>query len=124
MRLKIEQPGPVAWADQRLLTAALLNLVSNARDAMSGGGTVSIQAATDVNRRIRLDVIDEGCGMTPEVLARAVEPFYSTKAVGSGSGLGLSVVEGFASQSGGALAIQSESNRGTTVSLWLPAAAT
>jgi signal transduction histidine kinase len=122
VRLELQQPCPVAWADQRQLTAALLNLVSNARDAMSSGGTLTIQAATDVEQRIRLDVIDEGCGMTPAVLTRAVEPFYSTKAVGSGSGLGLSMVQGFASQSGGALAIRSEPNRGTTVSLWLPAA--
>jgi len=122
VRIDIQESAPVAWADQRLLTAALLNLVSNARDAMSGGGTVTIHAATDVTRRVRLDVIDEGCGMTPEVLSRAIEPFYSTKPVGSGSGLGLSMVEGFASQSGGAFAIRSELKRGTTVSLWLPAA--
>jgi len=122
VRLEVQAPAPVVWVDQRQLTAALLNLVSNARDAMRRGGRLTICAASDTDQRVRLDVIDDGCGMPPGVLARAVEPFYSTKAVGSGSGLGLSTVQGFVSQSGGTLAIKSEPNHGTTVSLWLPTA--
>jgi signal transduction histidine kinase len=123
LHVETAQPTPVVRVDRRQLTAALLNLAANARDAMSRGGSLTIRTAAEADRRIRIDVIDEGCGMQPGVLARATEPFYSTKAVGQGSGLGLSMVQGFATQSGGALAIASEPNRGTTVSLWLPAAA-
>jgi signal transduction histidine kinase len=122
VRVETPEPAPVAWVDPRQLTAALLNLTTNARDALSGGGTITVRAVPDGNRRVRVDVIDEGCGMPPEVLARAIEPFYSTKKVGHGSGLGLSMVQGFATQSGGTLAIASSPGRGTTVSLWLPAA--
>lgn len=116
------QATPVAWVDRRQLTAALLNLVTNARDAMPGGGTVSVRASTEPDGRIRIDVIDSGSGMPPDVLARAVEPFYSTKTVGDGSGLGLSMVQGFATQSGGRLTITSSVGEGTAVSLWLQAA--
>jgi signal transduction histidine kinase len=123
LQVEMQEPRPVAWVDRRQLTAALLNLVANARDAMSSGGTLTVRASAEVDQRVRIDVIDKGCGMLPEVLTRATEPFYSTKAVGHGTGLGLSMVQGFATQSGGTLAIASEPNRGTTVSLWLPAAA-
>jgi signal transduction histidine kinase len=74
--------------------------------------------------RVRIDVKDDGRGMSPEQLSRAIEPFYSTKPLGQGSGLGLSMVEGFAAQSGGAFAIVSSPERGTTASLWLPSNAT
>jgi len=120
VQVETQDANSVAWVDRRQLTAALLNLVANSRDAMSD--TFIVRAYTDVGRRIRIDAIDRGCGMTPAVLARALEPFYSTKAVGAGSGLGLSTVQGFVGQSGGSLEIISEPNRGTTVSLWLPAA--
>jgi signal transduction histidine kinase len=119
--VEVREPKPVAWVDRRQLTAALLNLATNARDAMGDAGVLAVRASAQANRRTRIDVVDEGCGMTPEVLARAVEPFYSTKAVGKGSGLGLSMVQGFAAQSGGSLEIASAPNQGTTVSLWLPA---
>ena len=123
LKVEIQQPALVAWVDRRQLTAAILNLGANARDSMSNGGTLTLRASRRRgDRRIRIDVIDEGCGMPPDVLARAIEPFYSTKPVGQGSGLGLSMVQGFATQSGGSLTIASEPNRGTTVSLWLPAA--
>ena len=99
--LETHVPMPQAWVDRRQLTAALLNLVSNARDALPDGGTVTVRVTPDRDRMVRIDVVDDGHGMRPEALARATEPFYSTKAVGDGSGLGLSMVHGFATQSGG-----------------------
>jgi signal transduction histidine kinase len=120
LKAEIQQPGLVAWIDRRQLTTAILNLGANARDSMSNGGTLTLRASRAGDKRIRLDVIDEGCGMPPDVLARSIEPFYSTKPFGQGSGLGLSMVQGFATQSGGSLTIASEPNRGTTTSLWLP----
>lgn len=120
VHVESQDASSVAWVDRRQLTAALLNLVANSRDAKSD--RLTLRTYTDVGRRIRIDAIDRGCGMTPSVLARALEPFYSTKAIGAGSGLGLSMVQGFVSQSGGSIGIISEENRGTTVSLWLPAA--
>jgi signal transduction histidine kinase len=122
VQVHVEQPIPAVSADRRLLTAALQNLVTNARDAMVDGGSLSIRVASDNDRLVRIDVSDTGSGMTSEVLARATEPFYSTKPVGAGSGLGLSVVDGFATQSGGAMVIVSAWRRGTTVSLRLPRA--
>jgi signal transduction histidine kinase len=119
VHVETQDAPSIAWVDRRQLTAALLNLAANSRDAKSD--TLTFRAYTDAGRRIRIDAIDRGCGMTPSVLARALEPFFSTKAIGAGSGLGLSMVQGFASQSGGSLGIISEANRGTTVSLWLPA---
>jgi signal transduction histidine kinase len=122
VQVHVEQPVPVIRADRRQLTAALQNLVTNARDAMVDGGALTIRVVPDTDRSVRIDVSDTGCGMTSDVLERATEPFYSTKPVGAGSGLGLSVVDGFATQSGGAVAIVSAWRRGTTVSLRLPRA--
>jgi signal transduction histidine kinase len=117
-------------ADPAELESALLNLVLNARDAMPGGGRITICAdnaqlqADEVDlpagAYVRLSVEDTGSGMSPEVLARALEPFFTTKAPGKGSGLGLSTVYGFAKQSGGAIRIESTPNQGTTVRLYLP----
>jgi len=121
LEFNVERPEAIAWADRAQLTAALLNLVGNARDAMAGGGTISITASRESAETMLVAVTDEGCGMTAEVLARAAEPFFSTKPVGRGSGLGLSMVQGFAAQSGGSLSIVSEPGKGTTVSLRLPA---
>ena len=112
--------GPVAWVDPRKLTAALQNLVANARDAMVRDGLIILRTSAAVDGRVCIAVIDNGEGMTADVLARAVEPFFTTKAVGQGSGLGLSMVAGFATQSGGELKIASIPTRGTTVTLWLP----
>lgn len=122
LRYAIASPEPVALVDPRQLTAALLNLVGNARDAMAAGGVLWIRAQHEDATRVQLSVVDNGSGMSPEVLARAIEPFYSTKPVGRGSGLGLSMVEGFATQSGGSLSISSVPNVGTTIVLTLPAA--
>jgi signal transduction histidine kinase len=119
---ELGSPAPVALVDERQLTAALLNLVGNARDAMPAGGTLWIRAHTSAPQCVQISVIDSGCGMSEEVLARAIEPFYSTKPVGRGSGLGLSMVQGFATQSGGSLSVSSVLNVGTTVQLTLPAA--
>jgi nitrogen-specific signal transduction histidine kinase/CheY-like chemotaxis protein len=120
--------------DPAQFEAALLNLLLNARDAMPAGGRVLVAAQ---NRSVAADEIpdlppgdyvvlsieDSGAGMPAEVLARAFEPFYTTKEVGKGSGLGLSMVHGFAAQSGGTARIESAPGRGTTVHLYLPRAA-
>ena len=114
---------------------ALLNLVLNARDGMPNGGKISIETANASfgageapaglapGDYVRLSVVDNGVGMTPEVLKRAGEPFFTTKPPGKGTGLGLASTYGFAKQSGGHLTIASEAGNGTTVSLYLPRAA-
>lgn len=122
---------PAAIADQNQLEMALLNLSVNARDAMLEGGTLRISASTervDEGHRAKLpageylclSVADTGTGMDTATLARAVEPFFSTKGIGKGTGLGLSMVHGLASQLNGALTIQSSPGLGTNVELWLP----
>ncbi len=113
------------------LELALLNLAVNARDAMPSGGTILLRATNASGPAedglqgdfVRLEVIDNGTGMPPEVQARVFEPFFTTKEVGKGSGLGLAQVYGFARQSGGTVRIDSEVGRGTTVALLLPRAA-
>jgi PAS domain S-box-containing protein len=120
-------------ADSNQLELALLNLAVNARDAMPRGGPVVISAqeeaveegdgaGLDPGAYVCLAVSDEGEGMTDDVLARAVEPFFTTKGVGKGTGLGLSMVQGLAEQSGGCLRILSRAGEGTTVQIWLPVA--
>jgi PAS domain S-box-containing protein len=120
--------------DPQQLESALLNLVVNARDAMPRGGKLTIttenveiearQAASmsgiSAGEYVMIAIADTGQGMTPEVLAHAVEPFYTTKEVGKGSGLGLSQVYGFVTQSGGHVEIESAPGKGTTVKLYLP----
>lgn len=120
--ITVEAPEPRAWTDDRLLGSAILNLVLNARDAMPRGGDIRIRVTDDGDRRVRIDVADNGSGMTHEVLQHAIEPFYSTKEVGAGSGLGLSMVSGFVTQSGGSMQIRSQPQLGTTVTLWIPSA--
>jgi signal transduction histidine kinase/ActR/RegA family two-component response regulator len=125
---------PPAWSDPNQLELAILNLALNARDAMPVGGTLQIAAE---NRRteagfsppdlsagnyLMVSVSDTGAGMNPETLARAFEPFFTTKEAGRGSGLGLSIVHGFAAQSGGSVRITSSPGNGTSVDLWLPRA--
>jgi signal transduction histidine kinase/CheY-like chemotaxis protein len=122
---------PPAKADPNQLDMAILNLSVNARDAMPDGGTLRISAASETigpdhrsklgpGPYVRLSVADTGIGMDETTLARAVEPFFSTKGIGKGTGLGLSMVHGLASQLGGALAITSKPGLGTNVELWLP----
>ena len=123
---------PAARVDPAQLELAVLNLAVNARDAMGGGGHLhlaldqtQVDAAEDglePGRFIRLSVTDSGMGMDEATLARAIEPFFTTKGQGEGTGLGLSMVHGLAAQSGGALKIRSKVGKGTTAELWLPAA--
>ncbi len=131
VRLTAEiDPGlPPLQADPTQFELALLNLVFNARDAMPAGGTVVIRgrlasatqaAALPPGRYLAVDVADSGGGMDAEVLQRVFEPYFTTKPVGVGSGLGLPQVRAFAVQSGGAATIRSERGVGTTVSLLLP----
>jgi PAS domain S-box-containing protein len=125
---------PPVHTDPAQLETALLNLAVNARDAMPNGGSIRILAEAEAvaagsaiglppGDYVRLSVTDSGQGMDEETLARATEPFFTTKGVGKGTGLGLSMVHGLAEQSGGRLTIQSTSGEGTVVELWLPRAA-
>jgi PAS domain S-box-containing protein len=136
VRLDLAEDLPPARADANQLEMALLNLAVNARDAMPEGGRLTV-AAERVSVRgqlaaarglrpghyVRLSVSDTGSGMDAATRVRAVEPFFSTKGIGRGTGLGLSMVHGLAAQLGGGLSIDSEPGRGTTVALWLPLSA-
>jgi PAS domain S-box-containing protein len=122
-----------ALADANQLELALLNLIVNARDAMPDGGTVTIAAreheltepeqhGLEAGTYICLSVTDTGTGMDEQTLSRSVEPFFTTKGVGRGTGLGLSMIHGFAHQSGGRLVLRSKPGEGTTAEIWLPVA--
>jgi PAS domain S-box-containing protein len=127
---------PAIFADKGQLETALVNLSTNARDAMPGGGRLTIAAEAETvpaggpphpaalapGGYVRITVADTGTGMDEETLARAAEPFFTTKGPGSGTGLGVPMAMGFAEQSGGAVSIASSPGKGTTVTLWLPAA--
>lgn len=123
---------PAARADTNQLEMALLNLIVNARDAMPSGGAIIVSATReDVARRsanlvpgryVRLAVTDRGEGMSEETLRRATEPFFTTKGVGKGTGLGLPMVHGMAQQIGGAFELLSTAGEGTSAVLWLPVA--
>jgi PAS domain S-box-containing protein len=122
-------PGlPPALVDPNQLELALLNLAVNGRDAMPDGGALRLEVALDAaggpepGPYLRVAVRDTGSGMDATTLARAVEPFFSTKEVGRGTGLGLSMVHGLAAQSGGAFRLASAPGEGTTATLWLPVA--
>jgi signal transduction histidine kinase/CheY-like chemotaxis protein len=122
-----------ALVDRNQLENALLNLCINARDAMPEGGRITIETANkwlderaarerelSPGQYISLCVTDTGTGMTPEVIKRAFDPFFTTKPLGQGTGLGLSMIYGFARQSGGQVRIYSEVGKGTTMCLYLP----
>ena len=120
---------PAARVDPNQLELALLNLAINARDAMPDGGPLRIEAsevdrpgvdALSAGHYIRIAVIDGGLGMDRDTLARAVEPFFSTKGQGKGTGLGLSMVHGLAAQLGGMLSLTSAPGQGTTAEILLP----
>ena len=134
-----ERDLPLLLVDKGQLETVLVNLATNARDAMKGMGTLILGAAVDVVREddspsairpatlkagayVCLSATDTGPGMPPDVLARAQEPFFTTKPPGTGTGLGLAMARGFVEQSGGAMLIESAPGRGTVVKLWLPVA--
>ena len=124
---------PGFMADKAQLETVLINLAVNARDAMRDGGVLTLSAATErvadaadhpaglaAGDYVRLTLADTGSGMDAKTLARAGEPFFTTKPVGRGTGLGLAMARGFAQQSGGGFHIASVVGQGTTVSLWFP----
>jgi two-component system NtrC family sensor kinase len=136
---------PCAWAERAEFETVMVNLAVNARDAMPpGGGMIRIEVTREVRDEaasteaaaeapdgaprlapgvwLRVTVTDTGTGMPPEVLARAGEPFFTTKAHGKGTGLGLAMARQFAEQDGGALRLESTPGKGTVVTLWLRAA--
>jgi PAS domain S-box-containing protein len=120
---------PPVLADARQLELALLNLAVNARDAMPHGGTITIAAQLErlasaedgliPGEYVRLAVIDQGEGMDENILAQAAEPFFTTKGIGKGTGLGLPMVQGLAHQSGGKFVLSSIKGAGTTAEIWL-----
>src|ERR1700722_1707933 len=130
---EVSERLPPVLADANQLELALMNLALNSRDAMPGGGVLTVSAVEEViekgsslglapGRYVRLSVADTGQGMDAATIARAAEPFFTTKGTGKGTGLGLSMVHGLAAQSGGALRIESEPGGGTRVHLFLPKA--
>jgi PAS domain S-box-containing protein len=135
---RVSNTCPPCLADGAQLESALLNIAINSRDAMPGGGTLTLACArcSDVPAELRaaaggsaqpeqyiaITVTDTGVGMTREVLDRAFEPFFTTKEPGKGTGLGLSTVYGFVKQSGGHLQVQSKPGAGTSIVMVLPAA--
>jgi PAS domain S-box-containing protein len=130
-------PGlPALFADRGQLETVLVNLATNARDAMPSGGTLTLAAESEAvsigaphpagltpGLYVRIVVSDTGSGMDHAVLARVTEPFFTTKEPGRGTGLGLAMAKGFVEQSGGSLSIDSAVGQGTRISLWLPHAA-
>ncbi len=135
IEVDIAADTPECLADRGQLEAALVNIAINARDAMPDGGTLAFTAArcdtppAEADAQVwhgggvTLAISDSGVGMSEAVQARAFEPFFTTKEAGRGTGLGLATVHGFAHQSGGAVALRSAPGAGTTVTLYLPAAA-
>nr|WP_206046076.1 PAS domain-containing protein [Novosphingobium panipatense] len=136
-QIEVETVGKAGlWmtlVDPNQLENALLNLCINARDAMPDGGRITIETANrwldhaasrerdlEPGQYISISVTDTGSGMSPEVISRAFDPFFTTKPIGEGTGLGLSMIYGFARQSGGHVRIQSEVGMGTTMSIYLP----
>ncbi len=119
--------------DPNQLESAILNLCINARDAMPDGGRITVETANtwvdettsrerdmEAGQYVAVCVSDNGCGMPPEVISRAFDPFYTTKPIGKGTGLGLSMIYGFAKQSRGQVRLYSEVDQGTTAKIYLP----
>ncbi|UYY79676.1 ATP-binding protein [Sphingomonas sp. R1] len=132
LQLNLEADLPMAVADANQVEMALLNLSVNARDAMPQGGSLLLEARRCTADSVSISglehgsyvvvrVVDTGTGMDEETRQRAIEPFFSTKGIGQGTGLGLSMAHGLAQQLGGALAIESEVGKGTAISIWFPA---
>jgi len=131
VRVTADATLPAVSIDPNQFEMALLNLAVNARDAMAEGGTLTIELSRRhlaqaegglaAGTYVRLSVRDTGHGMDEATVAKAIEPFFSTKGVGKGTGLGLSMVHGLANQSGGSLRLESAVGAGTSAHLWLPA---
>lgn len=131
VQVDIDQALPPVWIDPHQLELAILNLAVNSRDAMQGEGrfTVAARLAQVEDGEVIglaagtyacLSVADSGSGMSQDILDHCLEPFYTTKGVGKGTGLGLPMVQGLTVQSGGGLSIASEEGQGTCIHLWLP----
>ncbi len=122
--------APGLWnakVDRNQLENAILNMAINARDAMGGSGRLTISVGngeqdSEAAGHVLLSITDTGCGMTPEVLGKIFDPFYTTKAPGKGTGLGMSMVYGFVKQSGGEIRIESSPGNGTRIVIHLPRA--
>ncbi|HEY7979473.1 MAG TPA: ATP-binding protein [Rhizomicrobium sp.] len=136
IEIKLEN-APDLWpinADESQLTNAIMNLVVNARDAMPKGGAITIRTANQIvpqamtlgaaimpaDDYVRIDVSDQGTGIAKEHIGKIFDPFFTTKPVGSGTGLGLATVYGIVKQTGGYITVDSELNKGTTFSIFLP----
>ncbi len=136
VELDVAQGLPAVLADGSQLESVVVNLATNARDAMPQGGTITIAATPErimdnghaeglePGTYVRLTVADTGTGIEAATLPRVMEPFFTTKEQGKGTGLGLPMARGFAQQSGGALTISSDPGLGTVVALWLPVSGT
>jgi PAS domain S-box-containing protein len=131
LRLDLPEGLPPARIDANQLELAILNLGINARDAMPDGGTIEIKVSEHQAKKdpalqpgtyLKVSVIDTGSGMTPDILKRAIEPFFSSKPLGKGTGLGLSMVHGLVVQLGGTLQLSSAVGKGTTATMVLPVA--
>ncbi len=131
VHLEIDDAAPFAKADRHQLEMAILNLGVNARDAMDGTGALTISVTSESvaagaaaglapGSYVRVCVADTGKGMDEATRGRAIEPFFSTKGPGQGTGLGLSMAHGLASQLGGALTIESRPGDGARIAIWLP----
>lgn len=133
LRFHLQRRLPPVKVDPILLETALLNLIINARDAMAGEGDITLSArlariSDDAGAHplpsgeyVTIEVSDTGPGMPAHVKTRATEPFFTTKPPGQGTGLGLAMAHGFASQSGGRLVVESEEGEGATIRILLPA---
>ena len=121
LTLDLHADGLACWLDRQQFENALLNLAVNARDAMDGHGSLTIRTLDDGGKKtLAVQVIDTGCGMSPDVLERVFDPFYTTKPAGQGTGLGMSQVFAFCRQSGGEVQIASTQGTGTSVAMLLP----
>ncbi len=118
------QPAPPVFASSSHLQQVFMNLVNNAIDAAAGrpGGRVSLRSGSEAGR-VRIDVVDNGCGITGENMARIFVPFFTTKAVGKGTGLGLAIAHGLVRSLGGEIRVESEAGEGATFTVLLPPAA-
>jgi CheY-like chemotaxis protein len=131
LKMALASDLPRIATDPSQFESSILSLVANARDAMPGGGVIKITAAVETTLPRQLAglasgsyvcvrVVDTGEGMDEQTLSHVVEPFFTTKGVGKGTGLGLAMVDGLVAQSGGKLVLHSALGSGTTVEMWMP----